>query len=66
MEVDWYCQNRDCGWSVTLSLSDREETNPRCICGWPLKRGNPPLASNYLEFLRNEHSLENAGQTRKE
>jgi hypothetical protein len=31
-----------------------------------LKRGNPPLASNYLEFLRNEHSLENAGQTRKE
>jgi len=66
VEVDWFCQNRDCGWSVTLSLPDREEINPRCVCGWPLKRGNPPLASHYLEFLHNEQTLEKTGHTRKE
>lgn len=65
-EVNWFCQNRECGWSVTLTLSEREETNPRCICGWPLKRGDPLFSSNYLEFLHTEQTSEKAGQTGKE
>ncbi len=65
-EATWYCQNRGCGWSGTLSLSDREELSPPCVCGWPLKRANLPLASHYLEFLRSEQSLGEHGQTRKE
>ncbi len=65
-EGNWFCENRACGWSGTLSLSDRDELNPRCVCGWSLKRANLPLASHYLEFLRNEQSLGEHGQTRKE
>jgi len=65
-EANWFCENRDCGWSVILSLSDREEINPRCVCGWPLKRANSPLASHYLEFLHDEKSVGKQGQTRKE
>ncbi len=66
METNWFCENRGCGWSVTLSVSDREETTPRCVCGWPLRRVNPQLASPYLEFLHMEQSSEKHGQTRKE
>jgi hypothetical protein len=65
-EANWFCENRDCGWSGTLSLSDREEFSPRCVCGWPLKRANPPLTSHYLEFLHDEESVGKQGQIRKE
>ena len=55
--VNWFCENRDCRWSETLPLSLREEIIPRCICGWPLKRANAPVASTYLEFLYNDESF---------
>lgn len=65
-EANWFCENRGCGWSETLSLSDREQLQPRCICGRPLKLANPPLASPYLGFLRDEQSRAEHGPTQKE
>ena len=65
-EVIWFCLNRDCRRSVTLSPSPEEETSPRCVCGWPLKRANAPAASSYLEFLHNDESLGEQRHTRKE
>jgi hypothetical protein len=65
-EANWLCENHDCHCSVTLSLSLREEIIPRCVCGWPLKRANAPIASTYLEFLHNDESLGKQRQTRKE
>jgi hypothetical protein len=65
-EVNWFCDNRDCRCSVTLSLPPREEIVPRCVCGWPLKRANSPVASAYLEFLHNDESLGKQRQTQKE
>jgi hypothetical protein len=64
--VNWFCENRDCRRSVTLPLSLREEITPRCICGWPLKRANAPVASTYLEFLHNDESFGKQRQTQKE
>jgi hypothetical protein len=64
--VNWFCENRDCRWSVTLPLPSREEIIPRCICGWPLKRANAPVASTYLEFLHNDESFGKQRQTQKE
>jgi hypothetical protein len=65
-EANWFCENRDCRWSVTLSLSPREEIGPRCVCGWPLKRTNAPVAFSYLEFLHTDESLGEQRHTRKE
>ena len=65
-EANWFCENRDCRWSVTLSLSPREEIGPRCVCGWPLKRANAPVASTYLEFLYNDESSGKQQHTQKE
>lgn len=65
-EANWFCENRDCGWSAILSLSDREEPNPRCICGWPLKRANPPVVATYLEFLHDDNSVGNQERHTKE
>ena len=65
-EVKWFCENRDCRWSVTLSLSPREEIGPRCVCGWPLKRASTPVAFSYLEFLHNDESLGEQRHTRKD
>ena len=65
-EADWICENRCCGRSVTLPLSDREEISPRCVCGWPLKRANPPVVSTYLEFLHHDESLGNQRHNPKE
>jgi len=58
-QAKWFCANRDCGWSVELPLSDRDELNLRCVCGWPLKRANPPVGSHYLEFLRTDETSGN-------
>lgn len=65
-EATWFCENRDCRWSVTLSLSPREEDSPRCVCGWPLKRADAPDASSYLEFLHNDEMLGKQPHARKE
>jgi len=65
-EADWFCENRDCRWSVTLSLSPRAEASPRCVCGWPLRRADAPAASTYLEFLHNDEKLGKQPHARKE
>jgi hypothetical protein len=65
-EANWLCENRDCRWSVTLCLSPREEASPRCVCGWPLRRADAPVASTYLEFLHNDEPLGEQRHTRKE
>ena len=66
VDANWFCENQDCGWSVTLSLSDREQPCPRCVCGWPLKRARAPLASPYLEFLQAGGSPGDGQETTKE
>ena len=65
-EADWFCENRDCRWSVTLSLSPRAEASPRCVCGWPLKRADAHIASTYLEFLHDDEKLGKQLHARKE
>ena len=65
-ETNWFCENQDCRWSVTLSQSESEKPGPRCVCGWPLRRAAPPVVSTYLDFLRQDETIETQGRPPKE
>jgi len=55
--ADWFCKNRGCLGSVTLSRSSREKDNSRCVCGWSLKGIDATVVSTFWEFLHNDEKL---------
>jgi hypothetical protein len=56
--IRWYCPNRDCNWSFVAKVPVSEEQGPRCICGWTMKRGETVPVFHYLDFLREDSTIE--------
>jgi hypothetical protein len=51
----WQCTNPACRCEVLVqSGSDTDGSNPRCVCGAPMKKKYAPPKFTYLEFLRVE------------
>jgi hypothetical protein len=51
----WHCSNPACRCEVLVqSSSVSEGSNPRCVCGAPMKKKYAPPSFTYLEFLRVE------------
>jgi hypothetical protein len=49
----WHCTNPACHCEVLVqSGSIIEGSNPRCVCGAPMKKKYVPPNFTYLEFLR--------------
>jgi hypothetical protein len=49
----WHCTNPACHCEVQVpSKNAIEGTNPRCVCGAPMKKSYAPPNLAYLEFLR--------------
>lgn len=49
----WRCSNPACRCEVLVqSSAGLEGSNPRCVCGAPMKREYTPPNLTYLEFLR--------------
>jgi hypothetical protein len=54
----WHCTNPSCRCEVLVqSGSDTEGSNPRCVCGAPMKKTYAPPNFTYLEFLRIEDPI---------
>ena len=51
----WHCTNPACRCEVLVQASSElDGTNPRCVCGAPMKKRYVPPHITYLEFLRLE------------
>jgi hypothetical protein len=51
----WHCTNPACHCEVLVQTrSALEGSNPRCVCGAPMKKKYAAPALTYLEFLRVE------------
>lgn len=51
----WHCTNPVCRCEVVVqSGSEIEGSNPRCVCGYPMKKRYSPPNFSYLDFLRVE------------
>lgn len=49
----WRCSNPACRCEVLVQTSgELEGSNPRCVCGAPMKKEYTPPNLSYLEFLR--------------
>jgi hypothetical protein len=62
----WHCMNPACHCEVLVqSNSDIEGSNPRCVCGAPMKKRYAPPGLTYLEFLRVENPATSQEASRK-
>lgn len=62
----WHCMNPACHCEVLVqSGSEMEGTNPRCVCGAPMKKKYTAPIFTYLEFLRVEDSISARRDSRK-
>ena len=51
----WHCTNPACHCEILVqSGSLIDGSNPRCVCGTPMKKKYVPPHLTYLEFLRLE------------
>jgi hypothetical protein len=51
----WHCTNPACHCEVLVQTrSELEGSNPRCVCGAPMKKRYAAPALTYHEFLRVE------------
>lgn len=51
----WRCTNSACHCEVVVqSTSDVQGTNPRCVCGFPMKKTYSRPRFHYLDFLQIE------------
>jgi len=54
----WHCTNPACRCEVLVqSSSEQEGGNPRCVCGYPMKKNYTPPQFTYLDFLRFEQPV---------
>jgi hypothetical protein len=54
----WHCTNPACHCEVLVqSASEFGGSNPRCVCGSPMKKTYTPPNLTYLEFLRAEEPI---------
>jgi hypothetical protein len=62
----WHCMNPKCHCEVLVqSNSGIDGTNPRCVCGAPMKKKYSPPSLTYLEFLRVENPASSREASRK-
>jgi hypothetical protein len=62
----WHCTNLFCRSEILVqSDSELEGSNPRCVCGAPMKKKYVPPALTYLEFLRVDDPIAAQGGSRK-
>jgi hypothetical protein len=62
----WHCMNPKCHCEVLVqSNSDIDGSNPRCVCGAPMKKKYSPPSLTYLEFLRVENPASAQEASRK-
>ena len=55
---EWHCTNPACHCEVLVQLASQiEGSNPRCVCGAPMKKQYAPPNLTYLEFLRVEDPI---------
>lgn len=55
----WHCTNPGCQCEVLVESSRGcEGSNPRCVCGAPMKREYTPPKFTYLDFLRVDEPVE--------
>ncbi|HUN60704.1 MAG TPA: hypothetical protein VMU53_01885 [Candidatus Sulfotelmatobacter sp.] len=53
--IRWHCPNRDCSWTMVATPgTDESATQPRCICGRTMQKGDAVPAFHYLDFLRDD------------
>lgn len=53
----WHCTNPVCHCEVVVrSASEVEGSNPRCVCGYPMKKRYSPPSFSYLDFLHIEEA----------
>jgi hypothetical protein len=49
------CPNQDCNWTMVATPGTNESsTEPRCICGRTMQKGDAVPAFHYLDFLRDD------------
>ena len=54
----WHCTNPLCHCEVLVqSASELEGVNPRCVCGFPMKKRYTPPHITYLDFLRVDEAV---------
>jgi len=54
----WNCSNPECRCEILVqNSSETEGSNPRCVCGAPMKKKYAPPRLSYLEFLRFEEPI---------
>jgi hypothetical protein len=62
----WHCTNPACRCEVLVqSSSETDGSNPRCVCGAPMKKTYAPPNFTYLDFLRIEDPLAVREESRK-
>ncbi|HTQ58634.1 MAG TPA: hypothetical protein VMI32_00295 [Candidatus Solibacter sp.] len=62
----WHCTNPACHCEILVqSDSVSDGSNPRCVCGAPMKKKYVPPHLTYLEFLRIEEPLSAPGASGK-
>jgi hypothetical protein len=62
----WHCMNPACHCEVLVqSNGDIDGSNPRCVCGAPMKKKYSPPSLTYLEFLRVENPASSQEAARK-
>ncbi len=63
----WHCTNPSCRCETLVqSSSALDGTNPRCICGAPLKKKYVPPSFTYLKFLQVEDPLSTREDSRED
>jgi hypothetical protein len=62
----WHCTNPECHCEVSVqSSAELEGSNPRCVCGAPMRKKYAPPNLTYLEFLRVEDPVAAREESRK-
>lgn len=54
----WHCTNPACRCEVLVqTASEMEGSNPRCVCGFPMKKRYVAPHFTYLDFLRIDEAI---------
>lgn len=62
----WHCTNPACHCELLVQTdSETGASNPRCVCGAPMKKNYVPPHVTYLDFLRTEEPVSAPAASRK-
>jgi hypothetical protein len=62
----WHCTNPACRCEVLVQENAQiEGSNPRCVCGAPMKKNYSPPRFTYLNFLRLDEPVPTSNSSRE-